>query len=531
MRAILSVYDKTGIEDFARGLHGLGWELVSTGGTRRALEAAGIPVTGIEDLTESPEMMDGRVKTLHPRVHGGILYRRGHDGDEAERARHAIPAVDLVAVNLYPFVATVTADPPPSLAGALEEIDIGGPTMLRAAAKNHPSVWPVADPADYGAVLAALGAGDAGGTGEAGAALRRRLAAYAFQHVAHYDTQVAEYLRAPQAAEDPFPAQLTVAGTRLEVLRYGENPHQRGAFYRLDSVHRPLEGIGGAQQHHGKALSYVNVLDADAAYNLVCDFDRPAVAIIKHTNPCCFAVGEPGESLAQVYERALAQGDGVSAYGGIVAANREIDLPWATALRDVRSPVTGERMFYEIVIAPGATAEGLDHLRKKSRDLRILTAPAGDPFRLRPDIRAVRGGLLVQDADVAGPPPMEVVSRRAPEPREAADLATAWMVCKHVKSNAIVFVRDGVLVGMGPGQPNRVESARLAARGAGERAAGAAMASDAFFPFPDSLEVAAAAGVTAVAHPGGSIRDDEAVAAADRLGLALVTTGRRHFRH
>ena len=521
MRAILSVYDKTGIADFAAGLHDLGWELYSTGGTQRAIQEADVPVRGVSELTGSPEMLGGRVKTLHPLVHGGLLYRREHPGDEAEVAEHGVSAIDLVAVNLYPFIETVTQGTP-DLAEALEEIDIGGPTMLRSAAKNHPAVLPVADPADYPLVLEALRAGavDAG--------QRRVLAAKAFAHVAHYDTAIAEYLRGPDEAA-AFPEQLTIGMSRVAELRYGENPHQRGAFYTLDSVHAPVEGIGGFEQHHGKALSYVNLLDADAAYNLVADCDHPAVAIIKHTNPCCLATGQ--SPLAELYGRALAAGDAVSAYGGIVAANRPLDLEWATALREVRSPVTGERMFFEIVIVPGYTEEGLAHLKKKSRDLRILTVPAGVASRPRLDFRAVRGGVILQEADLSREDHFEVVSEREPSRQEWANLHNAWTVARHVKSNAITFVRDGVLVGMGAGQPNRVESARLAAGGAGEAAQGAAMASDAFFPFPDSLEVAAAAGVTAAVHPGGSIRDDEAVAAANRLGIALCTAGRRHFRH
>jgi len=522
VRAILSVTDKTGIAEFARGLHDLGWELYSTGRTQQAIAEAGVPVQSVAGLTGSPEMLGGRVKTLHPKVHGGILYRRGHAGDEADRATHGIEGVDLVAVNLYPFVATVTRDPAPALSDALEEIDIGGPTLIRAAAKNHPWVLPVVDPASYPRILEALRAG--GPSAEE----RRALAAQAFQHVAHYDTAIAEYLRDGEG-ESRFPAQLTLGLSLREVLRYGENPHQQGAFYTYDSVRTPIEGMGGYTQHHGKALSYVNVLDADAAYNLVADCPEPAVAIIKHTNPCCFATGD--DSLAALYERALLAGDAVSAYGGIVAANRPIDLAWAIALREVLSPVTGGRMFFEIVIAPGFTPEGLEHLQKKSKDLRILTAPAGAPQRQRLEARAVRGGVLVQDADVTAEREFEVVSARAPSAVELADLRVAWIVAKHVKSNAIAFVRNGVLVGMGAGQPNRVTSARLAATGAAEAAHGAVMASDAFFPFPDSLEVAGAAGVTAAVHPGGSIRDDEAIATADRLGMALLASGVRHFRH
>ena len=526
MRAILAPYDKTGLIEFAQGLVALDWQLFATGGTEAKLREARLPVTAVAELTGSPEMFGGRVKTLHPKVHGGILYRRGHAGDEADAATNDIEGIDMVVGSLYPFVETVTGGMggDVSLADALEEIDIGGPTMIRAAAKNHPWVLPLIDPADYDGVLASLRAGGLDGVS---AEERRRLAAKAFQHVAHYDTMIAEYLRGD---DDPFPAQLTVGGTRIgDELRYGENPHQRGAFYSYDSVRTPLEGLGGFEQHHGKGLSYVNVLDADAAFNLVADFEGPAVSIIKHTNPCCLATGE--ESLATLYERALTHGDAVSAYGGIVAVNRTLDMELATALRDVLSPVTGGRMFFEIVVVPDYEPDGLEHLQKKSKDLRILTAPLGEPHRPRLEVRSVRGGLLVQDSDVIEHGAMEPVSERKPNEGELADLLTAWAVCRHVKSNAITFVRDGVLVGMGAGQPNRVESARLAARGAGSRAKGASMASDAFFPFPDSLEVAAEAGVTAAVHPGGSIRDEDSVATANRLGIALCTTGRRHFRH
>ena len=519
MRAILSVYDKTGVAEVARGLHELGWELFSTGKTQRAIAEAGVPVASVAELTGSPEILDGRVKTLHPKVHGGLLARRDRDADAAELAEHGIEPVDLVAVNLYPFVETVTGGPV-TLAEALEEIDIGGPTLLRAAAKNHPWVLPLVDPDDYGAVLEAL-RGDGVDAGR-----RRELAAQAFAHVAHYDAAIAEYLR---GEDDLLPEQLTVGLTRVTELRYGENPHQRGAFYTLDSVRAPVEGIGAFEQHHGKALSYVNLLDADAAYNLVAESAQPAVAIIKHTNPCCFAAGE--EPAAKLYERALSEGDAVSAYGGIVATNRPIDLACATALREVLSPVTGGRMFFEIVVAPGFEPDGLEHLSKKSKELRILTVAAGDPRRPRLELRSTRGGVLVQESDLSEEHAFEVVSDRAPSAAELADLRVAWLLGKHVKSNAITLVRDGLLVGMGAGQPNRVESARLAVAGAGAAARGAVLASDAFFPFPDSLEVAAAAGVTAAVHPGGSIRDQESVETANRLGMALLTAGARHFRH
>ena len=374
MRAILSVYDKTGIAELAKGLHELGWELFSTGRTQSVIAEAGVPVESIAEMTGSPEMLGGRVKTLHPKVHGGLLARRDREDDAAELAMHGIEPIDLVAGNLYAFIDTVRGTDV-SLAEALEEIDIGGPTMIRAAAKNHPWVVPVVDPSDYAMVLEALREGglDAG--------QRRALAAKAFAHVSHYDAAIAEYLR---GEDDLLPEQLTAGLTRVSELRYGENPHQRGAFYTLDSVRAPVEGVGGFEQHHGKGLSYVNLLDADAAYNLVAECPQPAVAIIKHTNPCCFASGD--EPIAALYERALMAGDAISAYGGIVASNRPIDFAYATALREVLSPITGGRMFFEIVIAPGFEPDGLEHLRKKSRDLRILTVPEGDPAPPAPRI-------------------------------------------------------------------------------------------------------------------------------------------------
>ena len=396
---------------------------------------------------------------------------------------------------------------------------------------------PVVSPDDYPAILEALR--DAGGPEGVSQDLRKQLAARAFQHVAHYDTAVAEYLRDD---DDPFPAQLTTAATLIQQNRYGENPHQRGAFYRTDSVRTPAEGIGAFEQHHGKAMSYVNFLDADAAYNLVADFQAPTMAIIKHTNAACFATSPgavsaignddaPDADITALYERALTEGDFVSAYGGIVATNRTVDLAFATALRDLRSPESGVRMFYEIVIAPGYDEDALEHLKKKSKDLRILTAPLGDPRRTRLEVRSTRGGLLVQDSDTSDDQQFDVVSERQLTPTEESDMRAGWIVSKHIKSNAVVFVKDGILVGMGAGQPNRVGSARLCAEKAGERARGAVAATDALIPFIDTVEVCAAAGCTVVVHTSGSIRDDEIIAAANQLGISLVATGVRHFRH
>ncbi len=523
-RAMLAVYDKRGIPELAKALHELGWQIVSTGGTAATVRNAGIPVTEVAELTGSPEMFNGRVKTLHPIVHGGILYRRGIDDADAEK--YGVPNIDLVAGNLYPFVETVAGGA--AFADAIEQIDIGGPAMIRAASKNHMSVLPIIDPADYDEIVAALRASN-GDPSAIDAAARRRLAAKAFQHVAHYDTNIAEYLR---DAGDIFPAQLTVAMTRREELRYGENPHQRGAFYTLDSVKTPVEGIGAFEQHHGKAMSYVNILDADAAYNVVADFEEPAIAIIKHTNPACFAAGDEPGGVAGLYQRALTEGDFLSAYGGIIATNRVVDFAFADALREVRSPSDGStRMFYEIVIAPGYDADALEHLKKKSADLRILTAPLGSPHADRVEVRGVRGGMLVENADVSQDHTWNVVSERQPSEAELADLKIAWIICKHVKSNAVAFVKDRVLIGMGAGQPNRVGSAELCKEQAGDRAKGAVAATDALIPFPDTVEVCASAGCVVVAHTGGSIRDNESVDAANRLGVSLVVTGVRHFRH
>jgi phosphoribosylaminoimidazolecarboxamide formyltransferase/IMP cyclohydrolase len=523
MRALLAG-NRPGLVEFGRNLTELGWELIATSGSHRALSEAGVAVQAIADLTGSPEMLGGRVRTLHPMIHGGILYRRGLDEDEREVAEHEIPAIDLVACNIYPFIETVQggdADP----AEAIEQIDIGGPAMIRAAAKNHEHVIVVVDPDDYDPVIEALQGlnGPVGVTADE----RRRLAAKAFRLVAHYDSAVAGYLT---GEDERFPERLTAGMTRREELRYGENPHQAGAFYVHDSAGVPVEGIGGYEQHHGKGMSYVNVLDADAAYNLVCEFDEPAVAIIKHTNPACLATAARGE-LAALYERALTEGDYLSAYGGIVACNRPVDLAYATALRDVRNPETGARMLYDIVIAPSYEPDALEHLKKKSKDLRIVEAPAGDPFRPRIEFRSVRGGMLVQQSDVSRDATFDVVSERLPTDTELADLKIAWTACKHVKSNAVAFVHDGVLVGMGAGQPNRVGSAGLAKAQAGPRAIGAVAATDALIPFPDTVEVCAAAGCTVVAHTGGSVRDEDSVEAANRLGVTLVVTGVRHFRH
>ncbi|MGA2286365.1 MAG: bifunctional phosphoribosylaminoimidazolecarboxamide formyltransferase/IMP cyclohydrolase [Dehalococcoidia bacterium] len=508
MKGIISVHDKAGLTEFARGLAALGVELYSTGGTHRALANAGIVVKSISQLTGFPEILDGRVKTLHPVVHAGILARRELAAHREELERQGISPIDLVVVNLYPFVQTV-ARPGVTLEDALENVDIGGPTMLRAAAKNFPNVIVVVDPADYEPVLEMLRAG------EVPLAARRRLAQKAFQHVASYDTAISQYLRDPQ---DVLPESFTIALSKLFDTRYGENPHQRAAFYQEESVVEPRPGgVVGAEQFHGKELSYNNVMDADAAWNAACDFPGPTVAIIKHTNPCGLA---SHEDLAEAYRRAFA-GDPVSAYGGIVAVNR----PFALAVAEEIG-----RTFYEIIIATDYEEEALALLRKK-RDLRILRA--APPSLAGLDYRRVVGGLLVQERDNVPDERIElkVVTQRPPTETEVRDLLFANRAVKHIKSNAIAFVKDATLVGMGAGQPNRVTSVMLAARAAGERAEGAVMASDAFFPFPDGIETAAEAGITAVIQPGGSIRDRESIAAADAHGMAMVFTGQRHFKH
>ena len=518
MRAIIAPYDKTGAVELARGLIELGAEVYSTSGSRRHLSEAGLAVHGISELTGFPEILDGRVKTLHPAVHGGLLARRDRPEHLRELAQHGLGPIDLVAVNLYPFVETV-ARPNVTVEDALEQIDIGGPTMLRAAAKNFPHVLPLVDPADYASTLAALRSG--------GVSLeeRRRLAAKAFQHVALYDTAIASYLRGEARG---FPEALTIALQKRWDLRYGENPHQQAAFYAELVPGRPPAGLAAAEQLHGKQLSYVNILDADAAWNAACDFAGPAIAIVKHANPCGLAAHA---DVVEAWRRALA-GDPVSAFGGIVAVNRPVTRALAEAVRESKHPTSGQRLFLEVFIAPEYGEEALA-LLQKSRDLRIIRAPPVSPDSHRYELRQVVGGMLMQTPDQVPDQEIELksVTQRAPSEEEAADLRFAWKAVKHLKSNAIVLAKDQAIVGIGVGQPNRVTSVHLALRAAGERAPGSALASDAFFPFPDSVELAAEGGVRAVAQPGGSLRDQEVIDACDRLGVAMVVTGYRHFRH
>jgi phosphoribosylaminoimidazolecarboxamide formyltransferase/IMP cyclohydrolase len=516
MRAIVSVYDKSGIVDFARGLNELGIEFYSTGGTEELLRGAGVSVRPVEEATGFAAILGGRVKTLHPTIHAGILARRDDPEHLAELERLGIAPVDLVVVNLYPFAATV-ADAGATLDTALENIDIGGPTLLRGAAKNFPSVVVVCDPADYNDVLEGLRR--PGGVSQD---MRRRLAAKAFQHTAFYDTHVAQYLR---PHDDIFPEQLTLAVKKLMPLRYGENPHQLAAFYADASV-RPLPpGIVQGHQLHGKQLSYNNTYDLDAVWRIVNDFASPTVTIVKHGNPCGLAIGE---DLADNYRRALAC-DPQAAFGGAVGTNREVDAELAKEIAQV---------FFEDLIAPSFSPEALEILQKK-RDLRIVAAgglvgnSAAPQTAFDLDYKRVVGGFLVQTRDALPEAALtrDVVSERHPTLEELTSLLFAWRAVKHVRSNAIVLAKKLALVGVGAGQMSRVDSVDLACRKAGERAAGAVMASDAFFPFPDGIERAAEAGVTAVIQPGGSIRDAEVIKAANRHHMAVIHTHQRHFLH
>ena len=519
-RALLSVSDKAGVVAFGQELARRGVELVSTGGTARALRDAGLAVRDVAELTGFPEMMDGRVKTLHPAVHGGLLGVRDDAGHAAAMAAHGIGGIDLLVVNLYPFEATVAAGA--DRAAIIENIDIGGPAMVRSAAKNHAHVAVLTDPADYSAVLAALD--HDGGTSEE---LRRRLAAKAFALTATYDAQIASWFVFADQGQR-FPETLPLILEAPQALRYGENPHQAAAFYRHRGPLTP--GIGQGVQVQGKALSYNNLNDADAALELVAEFRdaEPTAVIVKHANPCGVATAA---TLADAYGQAFAC-DSVSAFGGIIALNRAIDEETARA-------ITG--IFTEVVIAPDADEAALRLFAGKKNLRLLLTGALPDPARGGLAIKSIAGGWLVQGRDNGALGELRVVTQRQPTAQELADCRFAWTVAKHVKSNAIVYAKDGATAGVGAGQMNRLESARIAAwkaRDAAERAGwkeprtiGSAVASDAFFPFADGLMAAVEAGATAVIQPGGSIRDEEVIAAADAAGLAMVFTGVRHFRH
>jgi phosphoribosylaminoimidazolecarboxamide formyltransferase/IMP cyclohydrolase len=514
-RVLISVSDKTGIVELARTLADAGVEILSTGGTARLLTERDIPVTEVSDYTGFPEMMDGRLKTLHPLVHGAILGRRGVD--DRVMKENGIKPIDLVVVNLYPFEKTV-ADPDCSLEHAIENIDIGGPTMVRAAAKNHASVTVVVDPADYSRVLADMQAQD-GGTSSA---LRFDLAVKAFEHTAGYDGAIADWLGrrvGPELAR--FPRTLNLRFRHAQAMRYGENPHQHGAFYLERDI---LEAsVATARQLQGKELSYNNIGDTDAALECVKQFDEgPACVIVKHANPCGVAIGS---SLLEAYDRAF-KTDPESAFGGIIAFNQPLDAATAQAIL--------ERQFVEVIVAPRVTEEAQKAVAAK-KNVRLLECGEWTAEALhRVEYKRVNGGLLVQDADLALHGELKVVTRRAPTEREMDDLLFTWRVAKFVKSNAIVYGRERMTVGVGAGQMSRVNSARIAsikAEHAGLEVQGAVMASDAFFPFRDGLDNAASAGITAVIQPGGSVRDDEVISAADEHGIAMVFTGMRHFRH
>jgi phosphoribosylaminoimidazolecarboxamide formyltransferase/IMP cyclohydrolase len=505
-RALVSVYDKTGLADLARGLAAQGIEIVSTGSTAQHIRDAGVEVVYVADVTGFPECLDGRVKTLHPMIHAGLLADRTKDYHLEELRNLGVQPFDLVVANLYPFPDAVASGAPDH--EVIEMIDIGGPTMVRAAAKNFTSVGVVVEVADYDHLLGLLDA-----HGGLPWEDRRRYATKAFDHVAAYDAAIANWFH----RDEPYPTDLHISLTRSGgPLRYGENPHQGAALY-VDTAD-PHAGLGAATQLHGKQLSYNNLVDTDAAWAMANDFDRPCVAIIKHTNPAGLAVAD---DLPTAHERALA-GDPVSAFGGIVAANRPIDRTTAEQIVEV---------FTEVVIAPGYDPAALEVLSTK-KNLRILEAPAGRVEAAR-TLRTIDGGMLVQDADVGEEPfdEWQVVTEAQPDEQLLADLRFAWVAAKHVKSNAIVLARDQAIVGAGAGQMSRVDAVRLAVEKSGDRHEGAALASDAFFPFRDGPDAAAAAGVRAIVQPGGSIRDDEVVAAADEHGLVMVMTGRRHFLH
>jgi phosphoribosylaminoimidazolecarboxamide formyltransferase/IMP cyclohydrolase len=509
MRALISVSDKSGVVDFARGLKELGIEIFSTGGTKKSLEAAGVRIHSISELTGFPEILDGRVKTLHPAVHGGILARRDLPQHLSQLSQHHIELIDIVVVNLYPFVETVTKAGV-SLDEALENIDIGGPSMIRSAAKNFASVLVVVDPADYDAILEKLGRGniDSG--------YRKRLAQKAFQHVALYDTAIAQYL-----SEEVFPEEMTVALKKARSLRYGENPHQKAAFYTEQNVRQKPDGLESLEQLGGPEISFNNLLDLDAALNVLADFGDPTIAIIKHNNSCGLA---SHSDLAEAYRRALA-GDPVAAFGGIVASNRTIDL--ATA-REI------DKSHYDAIVAPEYEEGALELLRRKeSLRLAKVGLYRSSSSGLHFDFRRVRGGFLAQTPDTLAESELKprVVTKRQPNEAELSDLLFAWKAVKGIKSNAIVIAKDQTLMGMGAGQPSRVVSVELALKKAGDRAKDSVLASDAFFPFSDGPELAIKHGVTAIIQPGGSVRDKEVIELANKYNVAMVFTGVRHFRH
>jgi phosphoribosylaminoimidazolecarboxamide formyltransferase/IMP cyclohydrolase len=514
-RALLSVSDKTGLVDLARALARRNVELLSTGGTAKALRDAGLAVIDVSAYTGFPEIMDGRVKTLHPRVHGGLLGRRGVD--DAVMAKHDIPAIDLLVVNLYPFAQTV-AKPDCTYADAIENIDIGGPAMVRAASKNHESVTVVVDPADYAQVLGELDAND----GATSIDTRSSLAAKAFAHTAKYDTMVSNYLLSREELGHEFPATLPLVYEKIQDLRYGENPHQKAAFYRELGLTGSC--VASATMLQGKELSFNNIADTDTAVECARVFNEPACVIVKHANPCGVATGV---SLADAYDRAY-RTDPTSAFGGIIAFNRELDAETATAITS--------RQFVEVIAAPSVSADAAAVLAGKANVRVLVLGSLNKKTPTELEYRSVVGGLLVQSRDtaLAQPDTFKIVSEKRPTPTQYADLWFAWRVCKYVKSNAIVFAKEGMTIGVGAGQMSRVYSthvAALKAKDEGLEVEGSSMASDAFFPFRDGIDAAAKYGIKAIVQPGGSKRDDEVIAAANEHGMTMVFTGMRHFRH
>ncbi len=515
-RALISVSDKLGLGDFARGLAAAGIEIYSTGGTRKHLEAEGVPVRDVAEYTGFPEMLDGRLKTLHPKIHGGILCRRDHPEDMKALAEHGILTFELVVVNLYPFAATI-ARPGVKFAEAVEQIDIGGPTLVRAAAKNHAFATIATDARQYSAILDQIAA-DGCTTLE----LRRQLAGEAFAHTAAYDRVIADYF-AQEGGEGAFPAALHLALARKSVLRYGENPHQQAALYSDSRAGGAT--VVSAKQLHGKELSYNNLLDLDSALAIVRQFAAPAAVVVKHNNPCGAAVAE---CVADALARAM-DGDPVSAFGSVLGLNRRVD---AAAARLLAVP----GLFVEAILAPDFEPEALEILTTQPKwkaNVRLMKVGDLGPAAPHRSCRFLNGGMLVQEADVLADPEEDWTPMTAaqPTPAQMSDLRIAWAIVRHVKSNAIVLVKEGMLLGTGAGQMSRVDSVHIAVSKAGERAAGSVMASDAFFPFADSIDAAAAAGVTAIIQPGGSRNDDLCIAACNKRGVSMIFTGRRHFKH
>jgi phosphoribosylaminoimidazolecarboxamide formyltransferase/IMP cyclohydrolase len=508
-RALVSVSNKTGVVEFVKGLIEQGVEVISTGGTKKLLQENGLNVIGISDVTGFPEIMDGRVKTLHPNIHGGLLAVRDNETHVAQMNELGIQPIDFVVVNLYPFKETISK-PDVTFADAIENIDIGGPTMIRSAAKNHEYVTVVVDPADYETVLSELKE-----KGEVSKEVKRKLAAKVFRHTAAYDALISEYLTKQVGEESP--ETVTVTFEKKQDLRYGENPHQKASFYK--SPFAAGSSIAYAEQLHGKELSYNNINDADAALSIVKEFAEPAVVAVKHMNPCGVGVGA---DIHEAYQRAY-EADPVSIFGGIVAANREIDKATAEKMHEI---------FLEIIIAPSFSEEALEVLKGK-KNLRLLTVDIAKGEGASRKLTSVHGGLLVQEEDVLSLDDANVTipTKRQPTEKEWKDLKLAWKVVKHVKSNAIVLAKDNMTIGIGAGQMNRVGAANIAIAQAGEKAQGSALGSDAFFPMDDTVEAAAKAGVTAIIQPGGSIRDEDSIKKADEYGIAMVFTGIRHFKH